>query len=104
MKNGLLFYNGRFNDRNDFMALEIVDGQVQFSFSTGTNKTSVRSKVEGGLANGEWQFVQVDYLNRVSNHKNDWTGPFFGSGHLDVKVPSFLKNNSRDLLVVVLVQ
>lgn len=65
MKNGLLFYNGRFNDRNDFMALEIVDGQLQFSFSTGTNKTSVRSKVKGGVANGEWQFAQVDYINRV---------------------------------------
>lgn len=64
-KDGLLFYNGRFNDRNDFMALEIVDGQLQFSFSTGTNKTSVRSKVEGGVSNGEWQFVQVDYINRV---------------------------------------
>ncbi|XP_061178872.1 cadherin EGF LAG seven-pass G-type receptor 2-like isoform X2 [Saccostrea echinata] len=65
MKDGLLFYNGRFNDRNDFMALEIVDGQLQFSFSTGTNKTSVRSKVEGGVSNGEWQFVQVDYINRT---------------------------------------
>uniref|UniRef100_K1PF79 Cadherin EGF LAG seven-pass G-type receptor 1 n=1 Tax=Magallana gigas TaxID=29159 RepID=K1PF79_MAGGI len=66
MKNGLLFYNGRFNDRNDFMALEIVDGQLQFSFSTGTNKTSVRSKVKGGVANGEWQFAQVDYINRTA--------------------------------------
>ncbi|XP_062576129.1 cadherin EGF LAG seven-pass G-type receptor 2-like isoform X1 [Saccostrea cucullata] len=65
MKDGLLFYNGRFNDRNDFMALEIVDGQLQFSFSTGTNKTSVRSKVLGGVSNGEWQFVQVDYINRT---------------------------------------
>lgn len=34
-QNGLLLYNGRYNDKNDFIAIEIVDGHLVFSFSTG---------------------------------------------------------------------
>lgn len=33
---GLLFYNGRFNEKHDFIALEIQDGQVVLKYSTGT--------------------------------------------------------------------
>lgn len=33
--NGLLFYNGRFNEKHDFLALEILDGQVVLKYSTG---------------------------------------------------------------------
>lgn len=32
---GLLFYNGRFNEKHDFLALEILDGQVVLKYSTG---------------------------------------------------------------------
>lgn len=32
---GLLFYNGRFNEKHDFIALEIQDGQVVLKYSTG---------------------------------------------------------------------
>lgn len=32
---GLLFYNGRFNEKHDFIALEIQEGQVVFKYSTG---------------------------------------------------------------------
>ncbi|KAL4681681.1 hypothetical protein H8959_007158 [Pygathrix nigripes] len=32
-RNGLLLYNGRFNEKHDFIALEIVDEQVQLTFS-----------------------------------------------------------------------
>lgn len=34
-RDGLLLYNGRFNERHDFMALEIVDEQLQLTFSAG---------------------------------------------------------------------
>lgn len=33
---GLLFYNGRFNEKHDFIALEIKEGQVVLKYSTGT--------------------------------------------------------------------
>lgn len=73
-KNGLLFYNGRYNEMHDFIALEVVDGQVQFSFSLGSKTTTVRAHVEGGVDDGKWQEVRVEYLNRVSMidfyHKN----------------------------------
>lgn len=34
-RDGLLLYNGRFNERHDFVALEIVQEQVQLTFSAG---------------------------------------------------------------------
>lgn len=34
-RNALLLYNGRFNEKHDFIALEIVDEQVQLTFSAG---------------------------------------------------------------------
>lgn len=34
-RNALLLYNGRFNEKHDFLALEIVDEQVQLTFSAG---------------------------------------------------------------------
>ena len=67
LKNGLLFYNGRFNEKHDFIALEIIDRQLRFSFNLGDNVTSVTSNVEGGVSNGAWQHVTVEYLNRVGD-------------------------------------
>ena len=66
-RNGLLFYNGRFNERHDFIALEIVDGQVQFSFSLGAKITKVSPYIDGGVNDGNWHQVTVAYLNRVRN-------------------------------------
>ncbi|XP_064633793.1 cadherin EGF LAG seven-pass G-type receptor 2-like isoform X2 [Lineus longissimus] len=63
-KNGLLFYNGRYNEKHDFVALEIIDGQVQFSFSLGSNITTASAFVKGGVHDGSWHEVSVDYLNR----------------------------------------
>ena len=65
-RNGLLFYNGRYNERHDFIALEIINGQIQFSFSLGSNITQVTAYKEGGVNDGKWQEVTIDYLNRVS--------------------------------------
>ena len=65
--NSLLLYNGRFNGEHDFIALEIIDGQVRFSFSLGTEVSRVTAQVPGGVNDGMWHEVTVDYLNRVSN-------------------------------------
>lgn len=32
---GLLLYNGRLNERHDFLAVEIIQGQIQLKYSTG---------------------------------------------------------------------
>ena len=64
--NGLLLYNGRYNERHDFIALELVDDVVVFSFSLGTFITRVSASLPGGVADGDWHTVTVKYYNRVS--------------------------------------
>ena len=34
-RDGLLLYNGRFNVKHDFVALEVIQEQVQLTFSAG---------------------------------------------------------------------
>lgn len=33
--NGLLLYNGRFNEKHDFIAMEIISEQIQLTYSAG---------------------------------------------------------------------
>lgn len=33
--NGLLLYNGRFNEKHDFIAMEIINEQIQLTYSAG---------------------------------------------------------------------
>ncbi|NXN98057.1 CELR2 protein, partial [Rhinopomastus cyanomelas] len=63
-RDGLLLYNGRFNERHDFVALEIVDEQVQFTFSAGEATTTVSPFVPGGVSDGQWHRVQLHYYNK----------------------------------------
>ncbi|KAI8745631.1 protocadherin wing polarity protein stan, partial [Biomphalaria glabrata] len=66
-KDGLLVYNGRFNGEHDFIALEIVNSQIKFSFCLGSNETtSVTTNIKGGVSNGEWTTVKVEYVTRVA--------------------------------------
>jgi len=69
-RGGVLFYNGRYNEKHDFMALEIIDGHIEFSFSLGTDVTRVAAFPLAGveLSDGLWHQVTVTYLNRVSCH------------------------------------
>ena len=64
-RNGLLLYNGRYNERHDFIALELMDGRLQFSFSMGANSSHVVLQQPHSLADGNWHTVTVDYVNRV---------------------------------------
>jgi len=64
-RNGLLFYNGRLNHQHDFMALELVDGQVQLNFSTGGSWTHIDLYVDGGVNDGRWHTVELQYYNQV---------------------------------------
>ncbi|XP_066601005.1 protocadherin-like wing polarity protein stan [Prorops nasuta] len=63
--NGLLLYNGRYNEKHDFVALEIIDSHVQFSFSLGDEVTRASASIPGGVSDGEWHEVQVSYVNRT---------------------------------------
>ncbi|XP_011373757.1 cadherin EGF LAG seven-pass G-type receptor 3 [Pteropus vampyrus] len=61
---GLLFYNGRLNEKHDFLALELVAGQVRLTYSTGESNTVVSPTVPGGLSDGQWHTVHLRYYNK----------------------------------------
>jgi len=59
----LLLYNGRYNDKHDFIALEIVDSYLKFSYSLGSTVVSV-SLPSVPVSNGIWHKVAIDYRDR----------------------------------------
>ncbi|CAL8242134.1 unnamed protein product [Merluccius merluccius] len=63
-RNALLLYNGRFNEKHDFIAVEIVNEQIQLTFSGGETKTTVSPFVQGGVSDGQWHSVQLHYYNK----------------------------------------
>ncbi|XP_019369272.1 PREDICTED: cadherin EGF LAG seven-pass G-type receptor 2, partial [Gavialis gangeticus] len=63
-QNGLLLYNGRFNEKHDFVALEIVHEQIQLTFSAGESTTAVSPFIPGGVSDGQWHTVQLQYYNK----------------------------------------
>ncbi|MBZ3888634.1 Cadherin EGF LAG seven-pass G-type receptor 2 [Sciurus carolinensis] len=63
-RNGLLLYNGRFNEKHDFVALEVIQEQVQLTFSAGESTTTVSPFVPGGVSDGQWHTVQLKYYNK----------------------------------------
>lgn len=63
-RNALLLYNGRFNEKHDFIALEIINEQIQLTFSGGETKTTVAPHVPGGVSDGQWHSVQLHYYNK----------------------------------------
>ncbi|XP_061544471.1 cadherin EGF LAG seven-pass G-type receptor 2 [Phycodurus eques] len=62
--NGLLLYNGRFNEKHDFIAMEIINEQIQVTFSAGETKTTVSPFIVGGVSDGQWHVVEVNYYNK----------------------------------------
>ncbi|XP_051549071.1 LOW QUALITY PROTEIN: cadherin EGF LAG seven-pass G-type receptor 2-like [Myxocyprinus asiaticus] len=61
---GLLLYNGRFNEKHDFIALEIINQQIQLTFSAGETKTTVSPFITGGVSDGQWHTVHIHYYNK----------------------------------------
>ncbi|KAK2529500.1 Celsr3 [Columba guinea] len=61
---GLLLYNGRLNERHDFLAVEIIQGQVQLKYSTGESSTVVSPYLPGGVSDGQWHTLQIRYYNK----------------------------------------
>ncbi|CRK90013.1 CLUMA_CG003735, isoform A [Clunio marinus] len=64
--NGLLLYNGRYNDLHDFIALELIDGRATFSFSLGDKIQKVFVARKRKLSDGEWHSIEVIYFNRTA--------------------------------------
>jgi hypothetical protein len=62
---GLLLYNGRYNEKHDFIALEIVAGAIRFSFSLGSNVTTTVATLPHRVNDGNWHSVTVQYFNKV---------------------------------------
>nr|XP_057933071.1 cadherin EGF LAG seven-pass G-type receptor 1 isoform X1 [Doryrhamphus excisus] len=73
-RNALLLYNGRFNEKHDFIALEIIDEQIQLTFSGGETKTTVSPFIPGGVSDGQWHSVQLHYYNRDGGSLVDSSG------------------------------
>jgi len=70
--NVLLLYNGRYNEQHDFIALEIVEGKLLFSFSLGASLSQVSiTPPDGYLTNGQWHWIEINYLNRTAELKLD---------------------------------
>ncbi|XP_066904779.1 protocadherin-like wing polarity protein stan isoform X2 [Halyomorpha halys] len=64
---GLLIYNGRYNMRHDFIALELIDGNIiQFSFSLGSKVTRVSAVAAEPLNDGSWHTVTIIYYNKTA--------------------------------------
>uniref|UniRef100_A0A8C6Z0A9 Cadherin EGF LAG seven-pass G-type receptor 3 n=1 Tax=Nothoprocta perdicaria TaxID=30464 RepID=A0A8C6Z0A9_NOTPE len=61
---GLLLYNGRLNERHDFLAVEIIEGQLQLKYSTGESSTVVSPFLPGGVSDGQWHTLQLHYYNK----------------------------------------
>lgn len=61
MVDGLLFYNndGTTKDDGDFIALEIVQGKIRFSYNLGYTKAPAVVVVERAVSDGKWHHVNV---------------------------------------------
>ena len=63
---GLIFYNGRLNDENDFVALKIRGKSIVFQFYTGAPEelpAEVTLTREQGFSDGNFHRVEVRYNN-----------------------------------------
>lgn len=70
-RNGLLFANGRLNERGDFVALQLLHGNtLRFVYSVGAMGepaiVQVRTPISSPLNDGEWHTVHVHYRNRTA--------------------------------------
>ncbi|XP_068600336.1 cadherin EGF LAG seven-pass G-type receptor 3 [Brachionichthys hirsutus] len=89
-KSGLLFYNGRFNEKHDFIALEIHEGQVVLKYSTGESSTQVSPFLPGGVSDGNWHSVHIHYYNKPAARypRRSLSGDFQGPSDEKIAVVS----------------
>ena len=96
--NVLLLYNGRYNEEHDFMALEMVNSSLIFSFSLGDLVTEVSvTPTDGYLTDGNWHQVEVSYVNRTARLKIDDCDEAIGQKQIKSSGESFMCANSSHL-------
>ena len=62
---GLLLFNGRYDGKHDFIAVEVWQGQIWCSLSLFSHKVIVTLNVNGGVIDGNWHKVEVAFQNMV---------------------------------------
>ena len=62
---GLLLFDGRYDGKHDFIAVEVWQGQVWFRLSLFSHEVIVTSNVNGGVIDSNWHKVEVAFQNRV---------------------------------------
>lgn len=55
--NGLIFYNG--GKRNDFLAIEMVNGHIHFTFDMGDGPITLRDKSRVHMNDNRWHYVSI---------------------------------------------
>lgn len=55
--NGLLFYNG--GKRNDFIAVELVNGHIHYVFDQGDGSVTIRDKARVHMNDNRWHSVSI---------------------------------------------
>lgn len=65
---GMIMYIGRYSQQHDFLALEIIGSQVAFSFAVGRLIMRVMVGVRGGVSDGNWHVIKLDYRDKVSHY------------------------------------
>jgi neurexin len=63
-KNGLIMYND--GESEDFIAVELVDGQLRFAFNLGLSTHSMVSQVKLGLDDNKWHLVSIWQSTKTS--------------------------------------
>ena len=58
-------YVARYSQLHDFFAIELVDGQVAFSFSVGSLIMRVIVGSEDGINDRNWHLVELYYRKKV---------------------------------------
>ncbi|RUS82130.1 hypothetical protein EGW08_010104 [Elysia chlorotica] len=103
---GLLLYNGRLNGQHDFLALALVSGQVRLALNLGSNVTvTATTSVQGGVSNGHWTSVTVEYHARVATvyvgddcdpeiviNFKDKLGPYACAVRVEIELPDYCSN------------
>ena len=64
VSSGLLLYSGRDSGYHDYIAVELVIGQIQVGVSYGGVPTTVRTESLWQLNNAEWHDVEIELRNR----------------------------------------
>ena len=79
---GLLFYNGRYDGKHDFISVMVLQGQVEMKFSVFSETISVKTNVNGGVADGRWHKVEVVFHNKVRSSRIGFVRKETNDNHL----------------------